>query len=190
MFIYGLYAIESHKCDIDQQRDVPEDIGLNFQRQKSYSICCSSGRNEMQLNNTSKLKLGFLNYNKIKFNNDRNGVTKYEKNLDTFEYYIETLNKIAEQSRLEKVSKLATILENNENQDLFKKRRNSFGFEDFWPDTKRNDTIGKKRNACFQTTPVRKENISKETDNKHPRGNSKKWLIKILDRFKRSNSIV
>lgn len=126
MFIYGLYAIESHKCDMNNLGNccglasdlVYKDKVKIFQRQKSYSVCTEAD-NKIDINE-SRIKLHFQNYNSNSIVAKSSNLSKYEMNLHKFEFYIETLNKIAEQDKLERF--LNQTIESNKN---LKKRGNS-----------------------------------------------------------------
>ena len=93
MFIYGLYAIESHKCD-HQQSDV-EKAGKVYNRQKSYSISEGNKIIPSYSNQNSKLK----SFNYAQLDQHQNNA-KYTQNLMQFENYIERLSKQAEQEKL------------------------------------------------------------------------------------------
>lgn len=200
MFIYGLYAIESHKYDKDINGDFKMDNPL--QRHRSLSI----GTEYKLLSDNHKPK--FQNIDKI-----------YEKNLKKFENLVHNVKQDLDEEKHLKLSEhilntnqdnrrcslsfdsslngnklkpmTQSFVDTNYQSNIskrkqFNKRQFSFDFgvdnsEKILPRVKRNSL---QKSTIFEDeTENESEDKSQEFDSK----STKKWLGKIIDSFKKSH---
>ncbi|RNA37841.1 hypothetical protein BpHYR1_037400 [Brachionus plicatilis] len=204
MFIYGLYAIESHKYDMETHGDAKPDV--SFQRQRSLSI----GSESKHLSDFSRHKFQSLD-------ND------YEKNLEKFENLVQKMKQNLDQDKHLKLSEhiwdknkdnrkcsLSYDSSLNENKKIlgaqlgsspkvesnisrrkkFNQRQFSLdlgteGCEKIFSRVKRNNSL--QRSTIFEDET---ENESEEDLQQYDSKFTKKWLSKIIDSFKRSHSDV
>ncbi|CAF1054078.1 unnamed protein product [Brachionus calyciflorus] len=214
MFIYGLYAIESHKCDIGSQTELKVDNNnVIVNRQRSLSIGDDTKhlgdlnclRSKFQTNENSKIYEKNLNKFESMVSNLKN--KKYSENLNSSEQLENKmednfnrrcslscdLSQNRSQKNLDFINKLKANNSKKEQTGLTKKKKLSqrqFSL-DLGNEHSEKFNGGMKQNNSLHKSTIIECEIENDLEFNYPvqdTKTTKKWLSKLIDSFNKSNS--